>query len=438
MTVNSVRRSGVAAAWWYSTALCWRVSAMTDTSTSHTPILDRVSPIPPRRQARRRPGSRIVRVTAIILAGALFSVLANMEQLSYIPGASHSLRVEFVQAFLASAATAVFFLVPLAGLMASTAIHEAGHLVAGLCAGLRFNSLRVYRLQFDLPFRFSIYRGMDTGAAGWTSMFPCGSDRLAQRALVMVIGGPAANLLTGILVFCLPFPKGYFLFWLGTSSLLAGAINLIPFRRRGFLSDGWRILTLLQNRESAERWLSLLKLGVEWRKGVPPESISEEFLRKTLVLRDNTPDTVAAYAYAYSLALARHDNARAAQCLEVCLQYSPYASPPVQEALMSEAGVFQARKRKRVDLAEHWMAALPAKLQIPWLRTRVEAAILEAKGDAQGAVRKLDEAEKMILATPNQAMRETEHRALLRWKSELQPGFRRPEPVANSQSDLCG
>jgi hypothetical protein len=315
----------------------------------------------------------------------------------------------------------VLFLALILGFVGSTAIHEAGHLLAGLLAGFRFSSLRIGPIQIERPFRVSIYRGRRTGAAGWTRMFPNGSDRLAQRALMMIAGGPAASLLTGFLVLLLPFPKGFFLFWLSASSLLLGGINLIPFRSRALLSDGWRILILLQNRERAERWLSLIKLGSELREGVPPERLPDEFLRKAVVVKDNTPDTVTAYAFAYASAFARHDDARAAECLETCLQFSGYASPLMQKALMSDAGVFQARRRRRVDLAEQWLAAMPEEVEIPWSRTRVEAAILEAEGDVQGALTKLEEAERLILATPNQALRESAHRSLLRWKSELQP-----------------
>jgi len=46
---------------------------------------------------------------------------------------------------------------------------------------------------------------------------------------------------------------------------------------------------------------------------------------------------------------------------------------------MSDAAVFLARKRKRADLAEQWLDALPQVTQVPWLRIRAEAGILEAE-----------------------------------------------------------
>jgi hypothetical protein len=85
---------------------------------------------------------------------------------------------------------------------------------------------------------------------------------------------------------------------------------------------------------------------------------------------------------------------------------------------MSDAAKLQA-KQKRLDLAEQWLAALPAKTEIPWLRAGVEASVREAKGDIKGVLTQLEAIERVILAVPDQEHRERAHRSLLRWKSEL-------------------
>ena len=96
-----------------------------------------------------------------------------------------------------------------------------------------------------------------------------------------------------------------------------------------------------------------------------------------------------------------------------------HAAPILSESLMSDAAVFQARRRKRTDLADQWLAGIPVKTQHSWFRTRAEAAILEAKGNVDGAVRKLAEVEAAILALPRNALRNTSLRLLERWKSDL-------------------
>jgi len=298
-------------------------------------------------------------------------------------------------------------------------VHEAGHVLVGLCAGFRFNSMRVGRIQFDRGFRVSLYRGRGTGAAGWASMVPVKRDKLVLRATAMVLAGSAASLATAYAMVLLPFTKGFFsggfIFW----SILAGATNLLPFRHRSVLSDGKRLLMLLQNRALGERWLALAILNAELREGFPPDSWSAEFLEKALAVRDESLDTVAAHSIAYAAAWWQHDYATAAQMLETCLAHSSPVPSAVRHILMSDAGVFQARRRRRVDLAEEWLAAIPEKTEFPGLRPRVEAAILEARGDVNGALRKLEEVETLFRGIPDRGLREANVRFLGRWKAEL-------------------
>jgi len=330
--------------------------------------------------------------------------------------ASASIIGGFLRIALISAGT--FFL--------AVAVHELGHCLVGLWVGFSFNSLRIGRLQIDRPFRLSFYRGKGTGAGGWTTMFPVKQDKLVWRAAAMIFAGPAVNLLSVTLIILLPFPPGIASRVFALFSLILGVFNLLPFRNRAVHSDGSRILMLLLNRARGERWVALMKLGAELRHEAMPESLSPDYLRKATALCDASPDTVSAHALAYSAAFHQHKDAEAAQALEVCLQYAGYASPAMRQALMSDAAVFQARRRNRVDVAEQWLAAMPQTTEIPWLRLRGQAAILEARGDKEGALKKLDEAEQQMLFARNHAQREMSLRFLQRWKSELQAQARVP------------
>jgi hypothetical protein len=99
--------------------------------------------------------------------------------------------------------------------------------------------------------------------------------------------------------------------------------------------------------------------------------------------------------------------------------YSGNVPPNLCEALKSDAAVFQARKRKRVDLAEQWLAEIPAKTHMPGLRIRVEAAILEAEGNIEAALEKLDQYQN-VMSTGDRTLRKYSLRSLQRWRSELQ------------------
>jgi hypothetical protein len=320
----------------------------------------------------------------------------------------------------------VFFL--LVATFTAIGTHELSHALVGVAVGFRFNSLRIGRLQFDRPFRISLYRGRGTGAGGWASLFPVKQDKLILRAIAMLLAGPLSNLVSVGVLLALPYSKGMFSALFIYISLLLGVMNLIPFRNRAVISDGGRILMLLQNRARGERWLAMLKLLEELRQGVLQENLTPEFLAKAVAFQDKSPDTFVAYALAYAAAFWQHKDDEAAQALETCLRYSNFVAPSQRQAIMIDAAIFQARRRKRIDLAEQWLGDVPQKTEYPWFRSRGEAAIFEARGDISGAINKLEEVEKMMIATPNQALREMSLRGVRRWKAELLPATAETAP----------
>jgi hypothetical protein len=308
-------------------------------------------------------------------------------------------------------------------LLAVLVIHESGHLVAGLCAGFEFNSMRIGPLEIHRPFRISLSREMKGQPRGWSSgwvqFVPASAENLRWRALAMILAGPAANLLSAAIVLLLPYSKGFASVFFIFFSALTGLLNLVPMQGRIALSDGSRIWMLLRSREKGERWLAILKLGGELANGVPPESLSADFLAKAVAIRDQSPDTATAHNIAYAAAWRQHKDVEAAQYLELCLEYSGYAREFVREAFICDASVFQSRRRKRVDLAEQWLALLPKTTVVPGLRARAEAGIFEAQGDIAGALKKLDEVEALTNVLPNELQRKLSLEFLKRWKSEL-------------------
>jgi hypothetical protein len=299
------------------------------------------------------------------------------------------------------------------------AIHELGHVAAGLCVGFRCRSFRVGPLLLILPLRMSLYRGPGAIVNGVADLMPVATDKLALRGVAMVLGGPAANFLSALAVLLLPFPLTAFSGFFMAFSVANGLSDLFPFESRLGVSDGARIWMLLRQSKRGERCLALLRLAGEFHDGVLPEAFSTEFLAKASAVQDASADTVDAHMIAYSAAFHQHDDSEAARRLETCLTYSSYARPVVREALMSDAAVFQARRRKRVDLANQWLREIPTATPESWFRSRAEAAILEAEGNVTGASALLAERERAILALPKSTQRDALLRLLERWKSEL-------------------
>jgi hypothetical protein len=384
-----------------------------------TPILDREAPLPGPSASR---GSRVVLglCTALCLAIAASValghppfveslhqwILTRLEEL--FPGSWTFGRILFVGLFSILIGFSV------------TAIHELGHLIVGVCVGFRCSSMFLGPLQFNAPFRLSLNPDARSWWHGGVTLVPGDQENLTARAIAMVFAGPAANLLTGCAMLLLPVPRGFFSWLFIVASIGAGVAELLlPLRGATFVFDGRRIWMLLRDRTRGERWLALMRLVADARAGVLPESMSAALLLRAIAVRDDSADTVTAHAFAYSAAFHQHNDAEAADRLETCLAHSRHATPVVREALMSDAAVFQARRRKRADLADQWLAAMPATTQHRWFRARAEAAILEAKGDTPGALERLTEVEAAILTFPESGQRETLLRLLERWKTEL-------------------
>jgi hypothetical protein len=302
-----------------------------------------------------------------------------------------------------------------------TAIHELGHLIVGIGMGFRCSSMFLGPIQLSAPFRISLNPDPRGWWHGGVSLYPWKLDRLCTRAVPMVLAGPGANLLTGCAAFLLPVSGGFFVWLFIAASIGAGVVELfLPLRGPTFVFDGRRIWMLLWDRERGERWLALMRLIADTRAGVPPESLSADLLARATAVTDGSADTVIAHAFAYSSAFHRHEDGDAGQMLETCLRYASHAPPAMRAGLMSDAAVFQARRRKRADLAEQWLADLPAQAPFPWFRSRAEAAIREAQDDLEGALRKLDEGERSILLLPDRTQRELLLCLLRKWRSELE------------------
>jgi hypothetical protein len=385
-------------------------------SESPTPILDRLAPVPPpdRRDVRRK----VILGSVIGAAGGAAIDVAVWQS----PFLWQRIAVPFFQWLdmpgLGPRLLSVGLYL-LVALVAALCIHEAGHVVAGLSAGFRFLSVRVGPLVLERSSRISWYWGAGALSSGLATMSAARRDRLRLRAAVLVLGGPAANLLSGGLALALlpvlSIPSGAFV----TASALALFFAAIPHQSRIGLTDGGRLWLLWRDGARCRRWLALMKLQAESREGVLTEARWAEYVVEAVAVRDPSPETVLAHAFAYSAALSKRRHGEAGEHLETCLRYLSYAPPGQREGVISDAAVYLARQRKRPDLAAKWLADLRAAAN-PRMRLRAEAAVLEGQGDTPGALRKLDEFEASLLTLPKgNPQRESLLRTLPGWRSEL-------------------
>jgi Peptidase family M50 len=384
-----------------------------------TPILDREAPLPDPAPA----GSGMGIVLGFHLA--LWSALALGTALG-VPPILRRWILEDLPAWLegqrselATPRGLAWVLVSsIAALYAMVAIHELGHVLVGRAMGFRMQSLRIGPVELQAG-RLRLHRRLGLATSGVANIFPTQSDHLALRSFAMVAAGPLANVVSGCAVLFLPIFHGIASAVFVAASIGNALSDFLPFENRIGVSDGRRLWMLLRDRPRAERWLALMQLQAKVRDGLMPEAWPADLLARATAVRDVSAETVTAHGFAYASAFHRRDDATAARCLETSLQHSSRVARPVRDALISDAAVFQARRRNRIDLAQRWLEDLSSSTASPWLRLRAEAAILEARGEARAAASKLDEIGRLVEDFPDRRQREWLLSLLGRWRSDL-------------------
>jgi hypothetical protein len=397
--------------------------AQASISPTTTPILDRLVPLPERRKRTRKALLLQIFLGAVIGGALSYTLISRPERFGAFSflGTTNSLTPVislwmFIFCFYAS-------------LYLGVIIHELGHLLAGILSGYRVNFIRVGPIQINPPFRVSRQPKSGIGAAGMVSLLPKKNSNVRASAVFMLLGGPLANLISAGFTFLLPKPVPAFASWFMGISVLLGIGNLIPFVRRGAVSDGYRILVTLRKTPRGERWLAIMHLCTALWDGELPEKLDQELLKRATAHVDLWPDTVAGHMLAYSAAFDQHNDAEAGRLLEIALQHSPFTFFVGKEAVLVEATIFQAKRRGRIDLAEQWLSDVPQETLTPGMRCLAEAAVLEARNDLAAALAKLKESEQAISMMPPGFERDVMLSSLTRRQSEI-PVQRANAPVA--------
>ncbi len=388
--------------------------------SSSTPILDRIAPLPQPLSPRHEGTQRAVGVIlGLAICAAFIAIKLNpslaqplRDWLAVHVGRTHAGAYGSFGPLVGALTAVVVFMLALA-------IHELGHVVAGVAVGFRFVSLRLGPLHVDRRLRMSFRRARGSGYLGWASMAPTRRDHLRWRAAIFVLAGPGVNLATAAGLLLPPVAMGFFATILGLVSLALGLKELLPLKYRTAVSDGRRLWMLWRNDGAARRWVGMMRLGTEIQSGVPPEDLPAEWVAEVVALEDDSPDTVSAHLLAFAVAFHQHRDAEAGRLLETALRHAGH-TPEARDGLICNAATFQGRRRKNADLATQWLADLPAKSPFPWLRLQAEAAVLEARNDFDGARRKLDEMETAFDSLPDPAQRDRARHLIARWRAELE------------------
>lgn len=145
----------------------------------------------------------------------------------------------------------------LIALLVSTALHEAGHAMAGVGLGMKLRLFIVGPFQWKVrdgkwKFNFDLKKALSAG--GVTGCVPTTPEWQRMDEILMTAAGPAASLATGCFAAALALSargewyeqRWEFLATLATVSFIAGLVNLLPLSPDGMYSDGAQIYQLIK------------------------------------------------------------------------------------------------------------------------------------------------------------------------------------------------
>lgn len=279
----------------------------------------------------------------------------------------------------------------------AVALHELGHVVAGLACGFRFflfivGPLRIDKLGPRLRMNWNAARGT------WGGLASCAPDSVEpgqwRKAAWYAAGGPLFSLLgvsLAIPVRVLAAGHRNVIFTAILFAAISGMLfvaTMIPLRTGGFVSDGARVLMLLRKQPEGMRWVAMGALaGISTVKR--PREWPVELMEQ---LGDGQGADGASVSFLrHMFHRDRRETALAREWLERGLARIEGCSPPMQGVLWSLAAYFYAREGGAVT-RDYYQRAMGTGFQNREDMRIVTAAVLISEGRHEEAQGELDQA----------------------------------------------
>jgi hypothetical protein len=357
--------------------------------------------------AAREKARDLKKIILLVLAGAAMGVAAGygIGRLLKSSGPGYHLHIWPLLLF------------PVLGVLA-IALHEAGHVVAGVISGFRFylfvaGPLRIEREGQRLKFTLNRIPALWGGIAACA---PAEQSRDPRAAMLRyTAGGPLFSVLGSLAV--LPAlairtahaDLSFVIMVFGLTSAMIGLATLIPMQMSGYTSDGGRLLMLLRNRPEGRRWTALAAVGglalAERPKNWPAGLV--EMLGDGL---EPSGDAVFACLLRHSWHADRREWDQAAFWLNRGLTNIDALAPALRGSYYLPAALYEARHGGNAAKAREYYALA----EKPGIHNRNDlhapaAAVLIAEGQPDKARAELDLAVQALASKPPKvaaAMRE--------------------------------
>jgi hypothetical protein len=307
----------------------------------------------------------------------------------------------------------------------SVLLHELGHVIAARAVKFEFQEfvvgwVRVTRTEKSWHVRLA---ALPRPYWGFVRAFPRSPRQVRIRMVAFVLGGPAMNILVGILFLIagfidhrLPMPVLFDFvremrqsipdvltsMWtlIGILSLGFGAVNLLPaLIKRGYPNDGYILRNWIRKDPEITRYLELLdrnqvmtSLMDAMRQGFRPREWEPNALDRFAAVSDGTSNDVAADLYSYYYLLDTGQIERAGKSLDMALAAHNRYPLEYRPNVTLEGAYFEAFFRHNLDRAREWLAESTGGNSEEHTRLRAQAAVLLQEGKINDAIVAVDQA----------------------------------------------
>ena len=282
-------------------------------------------------------------------------------------------------------------------------LHELGHLLGGMSAGMRFlllivGPLHLTRGEGGLQLRWLFNPATLGGIAAAT---PDAARPLAPQLRRLIIGGPLSSLLFGGLGLGLSLwlggRLGAWAFLVGGFSLLLFLATSVPIRAGGFMSDGMQLLEMLRGGRAVEERQRVTTILSQSYAGARPRQWNKEIITQLLNQECEEPmRRVVARLYAFFQALDEGSIEEAA--LHSTWLGDNFALFPqgFRQSITLELALFSVLYQNDLEVGRQWWAQSHGGVVDEARRSLAEASLALLAEDKDRAVRSLQRARQRV------------------------------------------
>ncbi|HUG15327.1 MAG TPA: M50 family metallopeptidase [Thermomicrobiales bacterium] len=295
-------------------------------------------------------------------------------------------------------------------LFVTALVHELGHLAAAWILGWKIISFGVSPVAVSRHgSRWRVSRTSPSMPLGWVAATPRDVSRWRRDAIIVRLAGPliatgaGAYLLVLTMTVSMEPVTWSIVMMMAFVLLVFNIVQLIPFRWRGYMSDGRFVLAMLAGGTDVAYEASIAQLNRDVLAETRPRDWNPLAVQSVSHVADGTIYEAVGSLFAFWWMYDLGNWEQAEGHLSRALSCASPLPPDTMHALVAEAVFMAARRGQDLDACQLVLEQLRRGALDPHTAARTEIAILLATGDVDAARQRAQQA----LETLRQADPET-------------------------------